>query len=123
MFEKINSKIMVKMGILALIQIFFIISIFAILIYFQSQQTLLGNTINIAGKDRYLTSNLLYQIAEFMPKSTTTAAVNAINYTNNNNISQIKIAEQQLESNIVALKNGGNISNIQLQPIPCKIHK
>jgi hypothetical protein len=42
------------MGILALIQIIFIISIFAILIYFQSQQTLLGNTINIAGKGRFL---------------------------------------------------------------------
>jgi signal transduction histidine kinase len=106
---------MIKMGILALTQIIFIISIFAILIYFQSQQTLLGNTINIAGKDRFLTSNLLYQIAEFIPKS----PIAASNY-NSNNISQIKIAEQQLESNIVTLKNGGNISNIQLQPIPSK---
>ncbi len=106
---------MIKMGILALIQIIFIISIFAILIYFQSQQTLLGNTINIAGKDRFLTSNLLYQISEFLPKS----PIAATSY-NSNNISQIKIAEQQLESNILALKNGGNISNIQLQPISAK---
>jgi hypothetical protein len=113
--KKIKSKIMIKMGILALIQIIFIISIFAILIYFQSQQTLLGNTINIAGKDRFLTSNLLYQISEFLPKS----PIAATSY-NSNNISQIKIAEQQLESNILALKNGGNISNIQLQPISAK---
>jgi hypothetical protein len=50
---------MTKIGILSLTQILFIIIIFSILIYLQSQQTLLGNTINIAGKNRYLTSNLL----------------------------------------------------------------
>ncbi len=85
---------MVKIGILSLIQIIFIIIIFAILVYFQSQQTLLGNTINIAGKERFLTSNLLYQISEFIPKSMmTTATTTTTNYAINN-ISQIKSAEQ-----------------------------
>jgi hypothetical protein len=111
---------MVKIGILSLIQIIFIIIIFAILVYFQSQQTLLGNTINIAGKERFLTSNLLYQISEFIPRSMmTTMATTTTNYAINN-ISQIKSAERQLESNIMILKNGGNISNIQVQPIPSK---
>jgi hypothetical protein len=73
----------------------------------------LGNTINMAGKDRLLISNLLYQISEFIPKS----PIDTTSYKNN---ILKKIAEQQLESNMMALKNGGNISNIQLQPIPGK---
>jgi signal transduction histidine kinase len=112
---------MIKIGILSITQILFIIIIFGILIYLQSQQTLLGNTINIAGKNRYLTTNILYQISEYIgqpnTQSTTITDENkGINY--NNNISKIKVAEQQLDSNIMALKNGGNISDIQLQPIP-----
>ncbi len=114
---------MIKIGILSLTQILFIIIIFGILIYLQSQQTLLGNTINIAGKNRYLTTNILYQISEYIgqpnTQSTTTTTTDKnkkINY--NNNISKIKVAEQQLDSNIMALKNGGHISDIQLQPIP-----
>src|SRR4051794_24976110 len=111
---------MTKIGILSITQVIFIIIIFGILIYLQSQQTLLGNTINIAGKNRYLTTNILYQISEYLgqpnTQSTITDENKEINY--NNNISKIKVAEQQLDSNIMALKNGGNISNIQLQPIP-----
>ena len=113
---------MIKIGILSITQILFIVIIFGILIYLQSQQTLLGNTINIAGKNRYLTTNILYQISEYLGQpntqstTTTTDENKKINYKDN--ISKIKVAEQQLDSNIMALKNGGNISNIQLQPIP-----
>ena len=83
---------MIKIGILSLIQIFFIIIIFGILTYVQSQQVLLGNTINIAGKNRFLTLNILYEISEYITKSTT----GATNY-NRNDISQIKAAEGQLK--------------------------
>ncbi|MGN6349680.1 MAG: HAMP domain-containing sensor histidine kinase [Candidatus Nitrosocosmicus sp.] len=116
---------MIKIGILSITQILFIVIIFGILIYLQSQQTLLGNTINIAGKNRYLTTNIIYQISEYLGQSntqstTTTTTITdenkRINY--NDNISKIKVAEQQIDSNIIALKNGGNISDIQLQPIP-----
>jgi hypothetical protein len=69
----------------------------------------LGKTINIADKDRFLTSNLLYQIADFISKSMTTTTTN---YTSNN-ILQIKAAEKQMESNLMILKNGGNTSNMQ----------
>jgi hypothetical protein len=41
---------MTKIGVLSLTQILFIVIIFGILIYLHPQQTLLGNTINIAGK-------------------------------------------------------------------------
>ncbi len=114
-FKTFNSKIRIKIGILSLTQILFIIIIFWILIYLQSQQTLMGNTINIAGKDRYLLSNILYQISEYTGQSTTTGEKNQINY---NNISIIKSVEQQFDSNMMALKNGGNISNIKIEPIP-----
>ena len=114
---------MIKIGILSITQILFIIIIFSILIYLQSQQTLLGNTINIAGKNRYLASNLLYQISEYKgqlySQLTITSEKNDINYNiGNNTFSKIKAAEQQINSNMLALKNGGNISNIQIQPIP-----
>jgi hypothetical protein len=63
----------------------------------------------LPGKDRFLTSNLLYQIADFISKSMTTTTTN---YTSNN-ILQIKAAEKQMESNLMILKNGGNTSNMQ----------
>ena len=79
---------MIKIGILSITQILFIVIIFGILIYLQSQQTLLGNTINIAGKNRYLTTNILYQISEYIgqpnTQSTTTTTTDEnkkINYT------------------------------------------
>jgi hypothetical protein len=62
---------MIKIGILSITQILFIVIIFGILIHLQSQQTLLGNTINIAGKNRYLTTNIIYQISEYLGQSNT----------------------------------------------------
>lgn len=111
--EKFSFKIMTKIGILSTIQIIFIIILFAILFYFQSQQTLLGNTINIAGKNRFLSTYMLYEISEYLANTTTSST----SYVNTN-ILQIKSAENQIESNIMALKNGGKISDIELKPIP-----
>jgi len=59
--KNVLSKTIVKIGLLSLIQIIFIITIFGILTYIQSQQTMLGNTINIAGKNRFLTLSVLYE--------------------------------------------------------------
>ena len=90
------------------IQIAFVICSFAILSYYESQGTHLGNSINIAGKNRFLTSNLLLQISEYFSQE------------GNNNIDQSKIrsAMNQLETNILALKQGGMISDIDLRPLP-----
>ena len=112
-FKKFLSKTIVKIGLLSLIQIIFIITIFGILTYIQSQQTMLGNTINIAGKNRFLTLNVLYEISEFLSKSSS-ALTGAENYST----SRISNAEQQLASNIMVLKDGGITSAVQVKPLP-----
>src|SRR5215208_4536153 len=105
-FKFIRSKIGFKIGTLVLIQIIFIISSFIILTYYQSQSTYLGNSINIAGKNRFLTSNLMFSITEYF-----------MDY-NNSDSSKIINAIDQLESNILILKQGGQISDINLKPLP-----
>src|SRR5215203_65095 len=105
-FKFIRSKIGFKIGTLVLIQIIFIISSFIILTYYQSQSTYLGNSINIAGKNRFLTSNLMFSITEYFMDD------------NNSDSSKIINAIDQLESNILILKQGGQISDINLKPLP-----
>jgi hypothetical protein len=61
MFERIRSKILLKIGVLIAIETIFIISSFGVLAYFQSEDSSLGNSINIAGKNRYLTATALYE--------------------------------------------------------------
>jgi len=68
--------------------------------------TYLGNSINIAGKNRFLTSNLLYQVSEYLFEDNTQSS------------SKINSAINQLESNVLALKQGGNIAGIDLKPLP-----
>ena len=47
--------------ILIIIEAILIVGSFGVLAYFQSQQSSLGNSINIAGKNRFLTANVLLQ--------------------------------------------------------------
>ena len=101
----IRSKIGLKIGLLVFIQIFFIIISLVILSYYQSQMTYLGNSINIAGKNRFLTSNLMFSTADYF-------------LGNNSDISNINAAINELEANILILKNGGKISDIVLKPLP-----
>lgn len=103
----IRSKIGLKIGILVVIQIGFVISSFSILSYYESQDTHLGNSINIAGKNRFLTSNLMLELSEYFSQG-----------GNSNNAPKIRTAMDQLESNILTLKQGGMISDIDLRPLP-----
>ncbi|HYT46121.1 MAG TPA: HAMP domain-containing protein, partial [Methylomirabilota bacterium] len=64
----------------------------------------LGNSINIAGKNRYLTANLLLQSEKYL-------------YGSSSDTSQLKVAMNSMESNIIALKQGGMISEIDLKPL------
>jgi hypothetical protein len=80
----IRSKIGLKIGLLVFIQIFFIIISLVILSYYQSQMTYLGNSINIAGKNRFLTSNLMFSTADYF-------------LGNNSDISNINAATNELE--------------------------
>ncbi|MFZ0555362.1 MAG: HAMP domain-containing sensor histidine kinase [Nitrososphaeraceae archaeon] len=109
MIGSIRSKIGLKIGILVIVQIGFVISSFSILSYYESQETHLGNSINIAGKNRFLTSNLMLQVSEYFSEG-----------GNSNDLSNIGSAMNQLESNILRLKQGGMISDIDLRPLPSK---
>ena len=109
-FKFIHSKIGLKVGILVFIQIFFIVISLIILSYYQSQMTYLGNSINIAGKNRFLASNLMFSTAEYFIE-------------NNSDISNIKVALNELESNLLTLKNGGTISEVVLKPLPSEFYK
>src|ERR1051325_5909199 len=102
----IRSKIALKIGILLIIQIVFIVTSFTILSYYESQQTFLGNSINIAGKNRFLTSNLMFQVSDYFLRG-----------NNNSDLSLIQSAINQLESNILLIKQGGNLSDIDLRPL------
>ena len=105
----IRSKIGLKIGFLVVIQIAFVITSFGILSYYESQDTYLGNSINIAGKNRFLTSNLLLEVSDYFSQG-----------YNSSDLSRIKSAMNQLDSNILTLKQGGMISEIDLRPLPSK---
>lgn len=104
-FKLLRSKIGRRIVILVFIQIFFIIISMIIVSYYQSQMTYLGNSINMAGKNRFLSSNLMYDIAEFF-------------LGNSSDISNINSGIKELETNILTLKQGGKISDIKLKPLP-----
>ena len=101
--EKINSKILLEITLLVIIEIVLIVSSFGVLAYFQSQQSSLGNSINIAGKNRYLTSNLLLQSEKYLDGTS--------------NALQLKAAVNGLQSNIITLKQGGIISGVDLKSL------
>jgi signal transduction histidine kinase len=104
-FKLLRSKIGRRIVILVFIQIFFIIISLIIVSYYQSQMTYLGNSINMAGKNRFLSSNLMYDTAEFF-------------LGNSRDISNINSSIKELETNILTLKQGGKISDIELKPLP-----
>jgi signal transduction histidine kinase len=106
-FRLIRSKIGLKIAVLIVIQVIFIITSFSILSYYESQGTYLGNSINIAGKNRFLTSNLMLQTLEYFLEG-----------SSNNDISKINSAIDQLETNILALREGGKVSDVDLKPLP-----
>src|SRR5215208_7611334 len=108
----IRSKIGLKIGILVVIQIIFIVTSFSILSYYESQGTYLGNSINIAGKNRFLTSNLMLHLSEYFFES------NGNDISKINHISKINSAIDQLETNILALRQGGKVSDVDLKPLP-----
>jgi signal transduction histidine kinase len=104
--HRINSKILSKITLLVLIEILLIVGSFAILAYFQSEQSSLGNSINIAGKNRYLTANLLLQTEKYLYG------------LSSSDVSRLKNAMSSLETNIMTLKQGGKISGVDLKPLP-----
>src|SRR6185503_469060 len=98
MLRNLNSKIILKISIFIIIVIILIIGSFGVLTYFQSQGSSLGNSVNIAGKNRYLTANLLLHTEKYLDGSS--------------DISNLRSDMDSLQSNILTLKQGGTISGI-----------
>lgn len=103
-FGGLSSRIITKIGILVVIEIIIILSSFVILVYFESQGTLLGNSINIAGKNRFLTSNVQLATEEYQTRSSS--------------LLDLQNAVETLEANIHALKVGGSYGGLELSSLP-----
>jgi hypothetical protein len=104
LLERINSKILLKITLLVIIEIILIVGSFGVLSYFQSQQFSLGNSINIADKNRYLTAKLQLETERYLDGTS--------------DASQIIAAMNGLQSNVITLKQGGMISGVDLKPLP-----
>ena len=103
-FSGLSPRIITKIGILVVIEIIMILSSFIILVYFESQGTLLGNSINIAGKNRFLTANIQLTTEEYQSSSL--------------GLLDLENAFEALGSNILALKEGGSYAGLELNPLP-----
>jgi len=89
-----------KVSIIILCQIGIIIGSFLTLAFFESQTALLGNSINVAGKNRYLSSDFVNEVKDHTFLKNPNA--NPINKLN------------ALEKNINLLKNGGMLNEIEI---------
>ncbi len=103
LLDKINSRILIKITLLVIVEIILIVGSFSVLAFFQSQQSSLGNTINIAGNNRFLATKLLLQTEKYLDGFSSTPRVAA--------------AINSLQFNIMTLKQGGVISGIDLKPL------
>jgi len=106
----VKYKILSKITLLVIIEILLIVGSCGVLAYFQSEQSSLGNSINIAGKNRYLSANVLLQTEKYL-----------YGLSSSSDASQVKNAMNSLESNIVTLKQGGKISGVDLKPLPSNL--
>ena len=107
----VKYKILSKITLLVIIEILLIVGSFGVLAYFQSEQSSLGNSINIAGKNRYLTANVLLQTEKYLYGISSSSS----------DTLQVKNAMNNLEANIMTLKQGGKISGVYLKPLPSNL--
>ncbi len=124
LFNSLTSKVIYKIGSLVAILIAVIICSFIILVYFQSQQTLLGNSINIAGKNRFLTISVLFQTSEYLNgifSALSSPSVHApSSFSSMFSTAKLNDAINNLNTNLVVLRDGGQTSNIELKPLSSK---
>lgn len=75
------------------------------LAYFESQSTLIGNSINIAGKNRFLASNVILEAERYLGGLW--------------DVSKLNEAMAELDSNIRTLRTGGVIAGTtDFRPLP-----
>jgi len=99
----VNSRVILKIALLVIVEIGLICGSFFILTYYQSQGTSIGNSINLAGKNRYLTSNSLLQTEKFLDGSS--------------DVLKLETARDNLEANIEALTYGRTISGVNIKSL------
>src|SRR5215216_1198292 len=92
----LKDKIIFKLAILIAIEVLLVVGSFGISTYIESQSTAIGNTINLAGKNRYLTANLLLQFEKVNDGSA--------------QVDSLRNASDALNENISFLRSGGNVS-------------
>lgn len=109
MLQKLKTKVILKISILIVIEIILIVGSFGILAFFQSQGSSLGNSINIAGKNRFLTERLLLQVEKYLDWSS--------------DVIQVQAAINNLQADIRTLKDGGTTSEVFLKPLPSEFSK
>src|SRR5215813_5075323 len=119
-FQPMVYKIIYKIGLLVVIIVVFIICSFIILAYFQSQQTLLGNSINIAGKTRFLTMDVLFQTSEYLNGILSSFSSHSTLVSSTSSTVRLNDVMNNLNANLLALRDGGKTSNVELEPLPSK---
>jgi len=103
LLQRVNSRVILKIALLVIVEIGLICGSFFILTYYQSQGTSIGNSINLAGKNRYLTSNSLLQTEKFLDGSS--------------DVLKLETARDNLEANIEALTYGRTISGVNIKSL------
>lgn len=99
---KVNTKI----SLIVIFQISLIIGSFLSMAILESQMSLTGNSVNVAGKNRLLTSQFLNEVKDSV-------------YVKNSQVEpEIKLNE--LKENIILLKNGGTDKNIEIKKLDKK---
>ncbi len=105
-----NDKIVVRLAILIAIEVLLVVSSFGISTYIESQSTAIGNTINIAGRNRFLTSNYLLELEK-------------VNH-GTAQIENLRHVADSLNTNILFLRSGGHVASasgdIILTPLSAK---
>ena len=105
-----NDKIIVRLAILIAIEVLLVVGSFGISTYIESQSTAIGNTINIAGRNRFLTSNYLLELEK-------------VNHGTAQIVNLRHVADS-LNTNILFLRSGGHVASasgdIILTPLSAK---
>ena len=95
-----------KIVILVMLQIALIITSFFVIVYFESQNSLTGNRVNVAGKNRVLTILVQTEVVQ--------------NFYERGDDGAVSAALGDLEENIVFLRDGGQESGIEIPPLPAQ---
>jgi signal transduction histidine kinase len=95
--------IKVKIVLIVSLQIFLIVSSFLTLVYIENEWLVLGNSINHAGLNRFLSANVMLDLHNLHS-----------HYTGNDSMSSLNA----LKDNMELLKNGGYADAVKIKPLP-----